>query len=141
MNQFLKDIEKQIPFLSHLKMQIIQLDLQSCQIKVPLSPHTNHKGTAFGGSLYVSAVATSYLFLHHLQKQTPQLQAHNLVIAKAQIDYLKPVKSDFIASLTTTSLLKLKPFERIPITIEIKEFSLPLNHPLCLFQGEFVFTK
>jgi thioesterase domain-containing protein len=65
------------------------------QLSAPLSLNDNDKGTAFGGSLYNATVMTGWGLTSIIAKEFEC--SGDLVIAKADIDYLRPLQEQIIA--------------------------------------------
>ena len=79
-------------------------DGHSLALSAPLALNDNDKDTAFGGSLYCVAVMTCWSFVYlrcvHQQRLNPALPrgTPKIVVSKAQIEYLAPVKSEPIVA-------------------------------------------
>lgn len=89
-----KIIEKEIPIVKSMGVQFIEFQDDSCTISVPLNLNHNHKGTAFGGSLYSVCTSACYGLMFSLQINEG-LQEFDLVIGEGSIRYQKPVYRDF----------------------------------------------
>jgi len=84
-----------IPLSRHLGARVLAADMRGVVLEAPLAANSNHKGTAFGGSLYCMAVLAGWALLdRELQERGIQAQ---VVIQSAQTDYLLPVTQDFTA--------------------------------------------
>lgn len=101
-------VETHLPLGRAMGIDVHHYDAQSLSLLAPLPLNNNDKGTAFGGSLYCVAVMTcwSSLYLRCLEERLldPSIPAGtpNIVVSKAEIEYLAPVKSDnIIASCST----------------------------------------
>ena len=70
-------------------------DGTSLKLDAPLAPNTNHKSTAFGGSLYSLAVLCGWGLLH-LKLADAKLHKP-IVIQESDIRYLQPVEHDMHA--------------------------------------------
>lgn len=95
-------LENKITLYKHLGIQVLHLDGNLVHFKVSLEKSLNHKGTAFGGSLYTDAVLAAYALVfaalrHH------HITTENIVIAKGSIEYRRPVDSDFEVKCQFTS--------------------------------------
>jgi thioesterase domain, putative len=89
--ELLKD---KIKLYEHLGLEVMELTSLSVRFRVSLEENLNHKGTAFGGSIYAAAVLSAYaMVLHGLRERG--IATDNIVIAKGEISYLKPVEEDF----------------------------------------------
>ncbi|WP_413293521.1 YiiD C-terminal domain-containing protein [Bdellovibrio sp. HCB185ZH] len=83
-----------IKLYEHLGITVETLNSHRAVLKVDLQKNLNHKGTAFGGSLYATGVMSAYaLVLAGLKYY--KLETENIVIAKGVIEYLRPIDSDF----------------------------------------------
>ncbi|MFS4461200.1 YiiD C-terminal domain-containing protein [Bdellovibrio sp. HCB2-146] len=92
--EILNTLETKIALFKHLGIHFVEMSSAKIHIKADLEKNLNHKGTAFGGSLYTAAVLSAYaLVLTGLR--TRKIATENIVIAKGSIDYLRPVEDDF----------------------------------------------
>ena len=83
-----------IKLYEHLGITVQALDSHRAILKVDLQKNLNHKGTAFGGSLYATGVLSAYaLVLAGLKHY--KIPTENIVIAKGVIEYHRPIDSDF----------------------------------------------
>lgn len=104
MEKNLKDwIGIKIPAVRNFEFGIQKIAPGFISLEVPLAAHINHKGTAFGGSLYNSAVLACYLLVYsELTKQN--ISSDSFVISDGKIKYLKPVAENFQVNVTWESL-------------------------------------
>jgi thioesterase domain-containing protein len=79
-----------------MQFSIDHLDLDAIRVSAPLSPNINIHGTGFAGSLYSIAVLTGWALCTHIIEES-EIEAE-LVVARAQIAYRAPVKSDIECS-------------------------------------------
>lgn len=87
-------LESKITLYKHLGIEVVRICSEEVRFRVSLEKSRNHKGTAFGGSLYADAVLAAYaLILVGLRER--QIPTENIVIAKGEIQYFRPVDSDF----------------------------------------------
>lgn len=139
-------ILNEIPILKSMGIDVLELTESSSTLKVPLAQNHNHKGTAFGGSLYAAATAACYALLYNLQFKQNILN-RDLVIAKGEIKYLKPVDQDFFVNVSidpeefkkVTQSFALEKPKRITVSCQIK--TIICGPTLCEFIGEFAFLK
>ena len=141
-SQLQKIIQEEIPIT--VSMGITYEDFQdtACIISVPLAPNHNHKGTAFGGSLYSACAAACYGLLYHLQVKE-NLTQFDLVLGSGNINYLRPVHSDFQVKAqiveadwkSLMSKLTKQGFGKIEINAQV---SVGPEQNLCDFRGVFV---
>lgn len=95
MNQeILETLENKIVLYKHLGIEFQEISSSRIHLVVDLEKNSNHKGTAFGGSLYTAAVVSAYaLVLAGLRSRN--ILTENIVIAKGSMDYKRPVAEDF----------------------------------------------
>ena len=87
-------LKDKIVLYEHLGIEVLEINSHRVRFLVSLAKSRNHKGTAFGGSLYATAVMAAYaLVLAGLQAR--KIATENIVIAKGEIEYLRPVETDF----------------------------------------------
>jgi len=138
-----KIIQQEIPITTSMGIKYEDFKDSSCLISVPLAPNHNHKGTAFGGSLYSACAAACYGLLYHLQVKE-NLTNYDLLLASGEIAYSKPVQSDFkvLATLEENDWqhfqTKLKKQSFGKIKIKAKVFTTKDQETLCNFTGQFV---
>jgi thioesterase domain-containing protein len=65
-------IDREITLAKHMAVVVESADDNSMILRAPLAPNSNHKGTAFGGSLYSLAVLTGWAWV------TRSLATHQL---------------------------------------------------------------
>jgi len=80
-------------------------------LRAPLAPNTNHKGTAFGGSLYSLAVLTGWAWLTCFLV-TRKLNAE-AVIQESNMRFLKPVRGEMRACLEMPAAAEVHKFQRM----------------------------
>lgn len=99
MNMPAADLEKRIltdiALARHIGVRVLECGGRSLVLGAPLASNSNHKGTAFGGSLFSLAVLAGWGLL------TVKLREHGvegeLVIQDSRVSYLAPVTGDLRA--------------------------------------------
>lgn len=92
--EIIQSLEDKIILYKHLGINPVVVNKNEVRFHVSLEKSSNHKGTAFGGSLYADAVLAAYtLILVGLRDRG--IVTENIVIAKGEIKYLRPIDSDF----------------------------------------------
>lgn len=92
--EILKTLKNKIALYEHLGIQSVSIEPRRVSFKVSLAENTNHKGTAFGGSIYAVSVLASYaMVLTGLKARG--IPTEDIVIAKGEIQYIEPVDTDF----------------------------------------------
>lgn len=88
-------VEMHLPLGRAMGIEVAHYNREALSLSAPLGLNNNDKATAFGGSLYCVAVMScwSLLYLECLAREKQNLTAPNIVIAKAEIEYLAPVRS------------------------------------------------
>lgn len=89
-------LHKEIPITQALGITILELSEQKITVKAPFSENKNIHNTAFAGSIFTTAtiagwsLVSNYLDINEL--------AGAVVLANAEIRYLKPINGDILAS-------------------------------------------
>jgi thioesterase domain-containing protein len=114
MNMPAADLEKRIltdiPLARHIGVRVLQFDGSSVVLGAPLAPNSNHKGTAFGGSLFSLAVLAGWGLLG--AKLRERGVDGELVIQESRVSYLAPVTGDLVARATLPGGPELDRFMR-----------------------------
>jgi len=88
-------LHNEIPISKAMGVRVSGYDGTCLVLAAPLTPNTNHKNTAFGGSLYSIAVLCGWGLLH-LKLVEAKLHRH-IVIQEANIRHLHPVEQSLHA--------------------------------------------
>ena len=88
-------IQHHLPLIQAMELSIEHYDQAIFEVSAPLEKNHNDKLTAFGGSLYNLCI-TNAIGLCFLQCYENEILEPDLVVAKANIHYLKPVKTETI---------------------------------------------
>ena len=123
---FLRELQQTIPLTRAMAISACDYDGQSLQLSAPLAANVNDKGTGFAGSLTALATLAGWslttLYARDLGEDV------NVVAAESHVRYVKPVTTDFSASvdLPDTSLcqrfqerLQSRGKASLPLTIQI----------------------
>ncbi|MBC7370846.1 MAG: YiiD C-terminal domain-containing protein [Bdellovibrionaceae bacterium] len=92
--ELLAKLNRDIPVSKFLGFEFVEATPNRVEIRARLNENINHKGTAFGGSLYTLSVLAAYSLVY-LGVECEKIKTNNLVIQKGDIQYMKPVTSDF----------------------------------------------
>lgn len=92
--QIVQILQEQITLYKHLGLTPVRIDEQEARFQVSLAANLNHKNTAFGGSIYATAVMTAYSLVLAILKNN-NVATENIVIAKGEIKYFRPIAEDF----------------------------------------------
>jgi thioesterase domain-containing protein len=104
-------INREIKLAKHLGVVVESADDNSMILRAPLAPNANHKGTAFGGSLYSLAVLTGWAWV------TRSLATHQLdaeaVIQQSSMRFLVPVHGEIRACIEVPAAAAIDKFHRM----------------------------
>jgi thioesterase domain-containing protein len=90
-----KFLTKHLPMARAAQVKIDDYTGEQLVVSAPLAENINDKGTAFGGSLYNVCVIAAWGMTHLVAKELEL--AGDIVVAKGEINYLRPLKSRLIA--------------------------------------------
>jgi thioesterase domain-containing protein len=85
-----------IPLVTSMGVSVQSADRERVILSAPLAPNTNHQSTAFGGSVAGLATLACWGWLWTVLREYG-IQGR-LVVSRSEIDYLKPVTTDFIST-------------------------------------------
>ncbi|WP_337880503.1 bifunctional GNAT family N-acetyltransferase/hotdog fold thioesterase [Rheinheimera sp.] len=126
-----------IPLSAYMQLGIQQLSPWFLETQVPLPPNINLHQTMFAGSIYTTATLTGWGMVW-LLLQEHQQQGH-IVLADAQIRYLKPVPGTatarcyrYLHQVDWTALAQGRKV-RVPVTVELWSDSVLAAE----FRGQF----
>lgn len=89
-------LSKAIPLTRAMGISVERYTGRELTILAPLADNFNHLGTAFGGSLYIACVLSSWGLLH-LRLREAGVKG-SIVIRKGAVEYLRPVAGDIMAT-------------------------------------------
>src|SRR5271163_3344205 len=90
-------IDRDILVAKHMGIVVEAADDAAIVLRAPLAPNANHKGTAFGGSLYSLAVLTGWAWMtRYLASRKLDAEA---VIQESLMRFLKPVHGEMRSCL------------------------------------------
>ena len=121
--QLEQKIHSTIPQSSNLGYQIIELSETAIVTRAPLDLNINIHNTGFAGSLYSVAALTAWALCYH-GIENNDIDAV-LVIAKACIDYHKPVESDIECRCTISDtnyedfISRMKEGQRARLNVDV----------------------
>ena len=92
-------VKTYVPLASAAALQVDSYDGSTLVLSAPLDKNINDKGTAFGGSLYNICVIAAW-GMTHLKAKELGLDG-DIVVAKGEINYLRPLVGRLIASATS----------------------------------------
>jgi thioesterase domain-containing protein len=104
-------IDTEIALARHIRVVVERADDQALVLSAPLQANANHKGTAFGGSLYCVAAltgwawATRYLNMHGIPADA--------VIQRSNVEFLAPVHGELRAHLIAPAAAEIDKFRKM----------------------------
>jgi thioesterase domain-containing protein len=104
-------IDREIMLARPMGVIVESADELSLVLRAPLAPNANHKGTAFGGSLYSLAVLTGWAWLTRFLA-TRKLDAE-AVIQESSMRFLKPVHGEMRACLEIPAAADIDKFQKM----------------------------
>jgi thioesterase domain-containing protein len=104
-------IDREIMLARPMGIIVESADELSLVLRAPLAPNANHKGTAFGGSLYSLAVLTGWAWLTRFLA-TRKLDAE-AVIQESSMRFLKPVHGEMRACLEIPAAADIDKFQKM----------------------------
>jgi thioesterase domain-containing protein len=130
-----------IPLSAAMQVNVIQATPEFIELRAPLAPNINHRGTAFGGSIVTLATLACWSLL---RIRTDDLQpAPRLVVHRSNIEYTKPIPGEFTAVASfppsvdwQAFLTRYKTWGRARLTLESQILSDEIV--AAQFSGEFV---
>ncbi len=130
----------EIPLTQAMGLQAAQAGAEVV-LAAGLAPNSNHKGTAFGGSLHSAAILAGWAWLWAYLRQSGQ--AGQIVIQKAQAEFILPVEAGFTAHCQGASA---KDLERLRAMLSRKgrgrvalACTVESAGKVCMrFEGEYV---
>lgn len=134
-------IQRHLPLVCEMGLEIVDYNGEQLVVQAPLAKNHNDKGTAFGGSLYNLCIsnAIGLLFI----KCFEQGLNPDLVVAKAEIEYLLPVTHDPIVSQSLSPSDELwqaffsRYNERGKASIELQAIVASGTQNAVIFTGRF----
>lgn len=85
----------QIPLGSAMALELSRLDADGIELRAPLAPNVNDKGTAFGGALVSLMILAGWSLPRLLLRR--QGIARDLVIGRCEVRFLAPVTGELRA--------------------------------------------
>jgi thioesterase domain-containing protein len=89
-------LEHEIPLTRAIGIAVARYDSFGLTLRAPLAPNTNHKSTAFAGSLNAAATLAGWGFVWLILRE--RSLRGTVVIQDSTTQYRLPVRDDFVAS-------------------------------------------
>jgi thioesterase domain-containing protein len=104
-------IDREIVLAKPMGVVVESADAAGIVLRAPLPPNANHKGTAFGGSLYALAVLTGWAWLtRYIASSAIDADA---VIQESSMQFLVPVKGDLRAVILPPADADIDKFRKL----------------------------
>ena len=123
---YLQDlIDREIMLAKPMGIIVESADESAVILRAPLAPNSNHKGTAFGGSLYALAVLTGWAWITRFLA-TRQLDAE-AVIQESNMRFLVPVHGEMRACIEIPSAADIDKFQKMLLRAHRGRIRLQVN--------------
>jgi thioesterase domain-containing protein len=104
-------IDREIKLAKAMGVIVEAADETAMILRAPLAPNSNHKGTAFGGSLYSLAVLTGWAWITRFLA-TRELDA-DAVIQESSMRFLAPVYGEMRACIEIPAEAEISKFQKM----------------------------
>lgn len=134
-----------VPLARAAEISVRSYDGQTLIFEAPLEPNINDKGTAFGGSTYVLCVAAAW-GMSSIKAKELGLEGE-LVVAKAEVEYIRPLSETIQAEVQSPSNEQMAHFKQSFETRGKAAFVLEsvVNNsegkPAVRFKGKYALLK
>lgn len=134
-------LHSEIPLTVSIGIEVLEYDENSLTLIAPLDKNTNHKNTAFGGSLYSVSVLTGWGLIYLL------LEKHHLtgfiVIQESNTRFIKPVTSSIKSTCSFDSETQTSKFlsmykRKGKARIKLESRIACNGEPSVIFTGTYV---
>lgn len=88
-------LQSRIPLSRSMALEVVEVGSSRIVLAAPLGPNTNHRSTAFGGSVSTLATLAGWSIVH-TRLRAEGRRVHT-VIQRSSIEYLSPVRTRFRA--------------------------------------------
>jgi len=122
-------IDREIMLAKPMGVIVESADETGLVLRAPLAPNSNHKGTAFGGSLYSLSVLTGWAWITCFLA-TRQVDA-DAVIQESNMRFLAPVHGEMRACIQIPAEADIDKFQRMLLRAARGRIRLHVN----LYQG------
>ncbi|MVX62325.1 DUF4442 domain-containing protein [Clostridium chromiireducens] len=94
-HEFEEFLNEKIPITKAMGLKVIEFTPSKVRVSAKLEPNINHKGTAFGGSINTLMTICGWAMVFiNIKEIDPEV---HIVIKKSSVNYLAPIREDFIA--------------------------------------------
>lgn len=106
---FEQDLHAHIPITLQMGATARELSQDRVILAAPLAPNTNHKMTAFGGSIYSIAVLSCWALVSESAKSSG-FNTGYILVQNGEISYVSPVPGSFLAEASWPSTAERERF-------------------------------
>jgi thioesterase domain-containing protein len=118
-------IDREIMLAKPMGIIVESADDLGLVLRAPLAPNANHKGTAFGGSLYSLAVLTGWAWItRFLASRKLDAEA---VIQESSMRFLAPVHGEMRACMEMPADADVEKFQRMLLRADRGRISLQVT--------------
>jgi thioesterase domain-containing protein len=118
-------IDREIMLAKPMGIIVESADETAVVLRAPLAPNANHKGTAFGGSLYSIAVLTGWAWITRFLA-TRKLDAE-AVIQESSMRFLAPVHGEMRSSIEIPGEAEIDKFQKMLLRAARGRIRLQVN--------------
>jgi thioesterase domain-containing protein len=118
-------IDREIMLAKPMGIIVESADETAVVLRAPLAPNANHKGTAFGGSLYSIAVLTGWAWITRFLA-TRKLDAE-AVIQESSMRFLAPVHGEMRSSIEIPGEADIDKFQKMLLRAARGRIRLQVN--------------
>jgi thioesterase domain-containing protein len=118
-------IDREIMLAKPMGIIVESADETAVVLRAPLAPNANHKGTAFGGSLYSIAVLTGWAWITRFLA-TRELDAE-AVIQESSMRFLAPVHGEMRSSIEIPGEADIDKFQKMLLRAARGRIRLQVN--------------
>ena len=118
-------IDREIMLAKPMGIIVEAADETAVVLRAPLAPNANHKGTAFGGSLYSIAVLTGWAWITRFLA-TRKLDAE-AVIQESSMRFLAPVRGEMRSSIEIPGEADIDKFQKMLLRAARGRIRLQVN--------------
>ena len=118
-------IDREIMLAKPMGIIVESADETAVVLRAPLAPNANHKGTAFGGSLYSIAVLTGWAWITRFLA-TRKLDAE-AVIQESSMRFLAPVHGEMRSSIEIPAAAEMDKFQKMLVRAARGRIRLQVN--------------
>lgn len=141
-------LDQSIPQVGAMGIAVLEANADRIMLGAPLEPNINHQRTAFGGSVASIATLACWGWMWNTLREPGAANVDaQLVVSRAEVDYLKPLNTDLIAVCSAPSAADREAFlttfarrgrARIELLAEVQD-----DHgEICArFLGRFVASR